>query len=46
VFTTEYTSTYCTFEKNIEDILANDKFEFRRGREIRDVIGMLRIISE
>jgi hypothetical protein len=33
-------------EKNIEDVLGEDQFGFRRGKEIRNAIGMLRIISE
>ena len=33
-------------EKKIEEVLAEDHFEFRRGRGTRDAIGMLRIISE
>jgi hypothetical protein len=33
-------------EKKIEDVLGEDQFGFRRGKGIRDAIGMLRIISE
>jgi hypothetical protein len=33
-------------EKNIEDVLGEDQFGFRRGKGTRDAIGMLRIISE
>jgi hypothetical protein len=33
-------------EKKIEEVLAEDHFEFRRGKGTRDAIGMLRIISE
>jgi len=33
-------------EKEIEDIHEEDQFGFRRGKGIRDAIGMLRIISE
>jgi len=33
-------------EKKIEEVLAEDQFGFRRGKGIRDAIGMLRIISE
>jgi hypothetical protein len=33
-------------EKNIEDILGNGQFGFRRGRGTRDAIGMLSIMSE
>jgi hypothetical protein len=33
-------------EKKIEDVLGEDQFGFRRGKGTRDVIGMLRIISE
>jgi hypothetical protein len=33
-------------EKKIEDVLGEDPFGFRRGKEIRDAIGMQRIISE
>jgi len=29
-----------------EDILEEDEFQFRRGKESRDAIGMLGIISE
>jgi len=34
------------FEKKIEDVLGEDQFGLRRGKRIRDAIGMLRIISE
>jgi hypothetical protein len=33
-------------EKKIEDVLGEDKFGFRKGKETRDAIGMLRIKSE
>ena len=33
-------------EKNIEDVLGEDQFGFRRGRGTRHAIWMLRIISE
>jgi len=33
-------------ERNIEDVLGEDQFGFRRGKGIRDVIGMKRIIAE
>jgi len=33
-------------EKKIEDVLGEDQFGFRRGKETRNAIGMLRIISE
>jgi hypothetical protein len=33
-------------ERKNEDSLGEDQFGFRRGRETRDAIGMLRIISE
>jgi hypothetical protein len=33
-------------EKKIEDLLGKDQFGFKRGKLIRDAIGMLRIISE
>jgi len=33
-------------ERKIEDVLGEDQFEFRRGKETRDVIGMMRIIVE
>jgi hypothetical protein len=33
-------------EKKIENILGEDRFGFRRGKGTRDLIGMLRIISE
>ena len=33
-------------EKKIWDVLGEDQFGFRRGKGTRDVIGMLRIISE
>jgi len=33
-------------ERKIEDVLGEDQFGFRRGKGIRDAIGMLRIISE
>jgi len=33
-------------EKNIEDVLGEGQFGFRRGKGTRDAIGMLRIISE
>jgi hypothetical protein len=32
-------------EKKIEDVLYEDQFGFRRGRETRNAIWMLRIIS-
>jgi hypothetical protein len=32
--------------KKIEDVLGEDQFGFRRGKENRDATGMLRIISE
>jgi hypothetical protein len=34
------------FERKTEDALGEDQFGYRRGKETRDVIGMLRIISE
>ena len=33
-------------ERKIEDVLGEDKFGFRRGKETRDAIGMMRIIAE
>ena len=33
-------------EKKIKDVFGEDKFGFRRGKETRDAIGMLRIISK
>jgi hypothetical protein len=33
-------------EKKTEDVLGEDQFGFRRGKGIRDAIGMVRIISE
>ena len=33
-------------KNKIEDILGGDNFGFRRGKGTRDVVGMLRIISE
>jgi hypothetical protein len=33
-------------EKEIEDVLEEDQFGFRRGKETRDAIELLRIISE
>jgi len=33
-------------ERNIEDVHGEDQFGFRRGKGIRDVIGMKRIIAE
>jgi hypothetical protein len=33
-------------ENKIENVLGEDQFGFRRGKGIRDAIGMLRIISE
>jgi hypothetical protein len=33
-------------EKKIEDVLGEDQFGVRRGKETRDANGMLRIISE
>jgi hypothetical protein len=33
-------------EKKIEDVLGEDQFGFRRGKETRDAIGMMRIIAE
>jgi hypothetical protein len=33
-------------ERKTEDVLLEDQFGFRRGKETRDAIGMLRIISE
>jgi hypothetical protein len=33
-------------EKKIEVVLGEDPFGFRRGKGIRDAIGMLRISSE
>jgi hypothetical protein len=33
-------------ERNVEDVLGEDQFGFRRGKETRDAIGMLRVISE
>jgi len=36
----------CRIEKKIEDILGEDQFGFRKGKEPRDATGMLRIILE
>jgi hypothetical protein len=33
-------------EKEMEDVLSEDRFGFRRGKGTRDACGMLRIISE
>jgi len=33
-------------ERKIEDVLGEDQFGFRRGKETRDAIGILRIIAE
>ena len=33
-------------ERKIEYVLGEDQFGFRRGKETRDAIGMLRIIAE
>jgi hypothetical protein len=33
-------------ERKIEDVLGEDQFRVRKGKGTRDVIGMLRIISE
>jgi hypothetical protein len=33
-------------ERKIEDALGEDRFGFKRGKETRDVIGMMRIIAE
>jgi hypothetical protein len=33
-------------ERKIEDVLGEDQFGFRRGKETRDASGMLKIISE
>jgi hypothetical protein len=33
-------------EWKIEDVLVEDQFGFRRGKGIRDAIGILRVISE
>jgi hypothetical protein len=33
-------------ERKIEGVLGEDQFGFRRGKETRGAIGMLRIISE
>jgi hypothetical protein len=33
-------------ERKTEDTLGEDQFGFRRGKETRDAVGMLRIISE
>jgi hypothetical protein len=33
-------------EREIQDVLGEDQFGFRRGKGTRDAIGMLRIISE
>jgi len=35
-----------TIEGKTEDVLEEDEFQFRRGKESRDAIGMLGIISE
>jgi hypothetical protein len=39
-------SKYILNQRKIEDILEEDQFGFRRGKETRDATGMLRIISE
>jgi len=33
-------------ESKIEDVLGEDQFGFRRGKGIRDAIGMMRITAE
>ena len=33
-------------EKKIKDVVGDDQFGFRRGKETRDTDGMLRIISQ
>jgi hypothetical protein len=33
-------------KRKIEDVVGKDKFGFRRGKETRDVIGMLTVISK
>jgi hypothetical protein len=33
-------------EGEIEDVLGEDQFGFRRGKGTRDAIGMMRIIAE
>jgi len=33
-------------EKKLEDVLGEEQFGFRRGKETRDAIGMMRIIAE
>jgi hypothetical protein len=33
-------------ERKIEDVLGEDQFGFRRGKGIRNAIGMMRIIAE
>jgi hypothetical protein len=33
-------------EKKVEDVLGEDQFGFRRGKETKDATEMLRIISE
>ena len=33
-------------ERKIEDVLGEEQFGFRGGKGTRDVIGMMRIISE
>ena len=33
-------------ERKNEDVLGEDQFGFRRGKETRDAIGMMRIIAE
>ena len=33
-------------EKKIEDVLGEDQFRFRRGKETGNAIGMMRIITE
>jgi len=33
-------------ERKIEEVLVEDHFGFRRGKETRNAVGMLRITSE
>jgi len=33
-------------ERNIEEVLGEDQFGFRRGKRTRDAIGVLKITSE
>jgi hypothetical protein len=33
-------------KRKLKDVLGEDQFGFRRGKETRDAIGMPRIISE